>query len=100
MHEVISPAFSGFAAMITELAAEHNPCSGVAIYSVRSKPLSAWTRGYDLANLVADPDRACLVLETGVNQRWRYCSFRRTPENIEEAEAWEDAKKQCRQALL
>lgn len=73
---------------------------GVAIYSVRSKPLAAWTRGYDLANLVADPDRACLVLETGVNQRWRYCSFRRTPENVEEAEAWEDAKKQCRQAVF
>lgn len=70
--------------------------AGVAIYSVRAKPLAAWTRGYDLANLVADPDRACLVLETGVNQRWRYCSFRRSDENLEEAEAWEEAKRSCR----
>ena len=70
--------------------------AGVAVYSVRAQPLSAWTKSYDLANLSADPDRACLVLETGVNQRWRYASFRRTAENVEEAAAWQDAKQACR----
>jgi len=70
--------------------------AGVAVYSVRSQPLAAWTKGYDLNNLVADPERSCLVLETGVNQRWRYASFRRSAENLEEADAWQQAKKACR----
>ena len=65
---------------------------GVAVYSARSVPLAAWTGGFELANLAADGDRACLVLETGVNQRWRYGSYRRTPENTAEARAWQDAK--------
>ncbi len=68
------------------------PAAGVAVYSARSVPLAAWTAGYELANLAADADRACLVLETGVNQRWRYGSYRRTPENTAEARAWQDAK--------
>ena len=62
------------------------------MYSQRAEPLAAWTAGYELADLVADADRACLVLETGVNQRWRYGSYRRTPENTAEARAWQDAK--------
>jgi hypothetical protein len=70
--------------------------AGVAVYSVRSQPLAAWTKGYDLNNLAADAERSCLVLETGVNQRWRYASFRRSAENLEEAEAWQQAKSACR----
>ena len=78
----------------------HCVSSGVAIYSQRSKPLSAWTKGYDLANLSADTDRSCLILETGVNQRWRYAAFRRSAENTEEAEAWEAAKSRCKYDVL
>lgn len=42
--------------------------------------------------LQADTDRACLILESGVNQRWRYGSYRRSPETTAEAQAWEEAK--------
>lgn len=42
---------------------------------------------------MADPDRACLVLETGVNERFRYGRYRRTPESTAEAQAWEEAKR-------
>ena len=42
--------------------------------------------------MVADADRACLVLETGVNQRWRYGNYRRSAENTADANAWQAAK--------
>ena len=67
--------------------------SGVAVFSKRAVPLAAWTSGFELAALVADTDRACVILETGVNQRWRYGSYRRNPETNAEARQWEDAKK-------
>lgn len=65
---------------------------GVAIYSRRAAPLAAWTNGLELAAVVADTDRAFLVLETGVNDRWKYGAYRRTQETTEEAYAWEQAK--------
>jgi len=67
---------------------------GVAVYSRRAAPMAAWTNGLELAAVVADTDRASLVLETGVNDRWKYGAYRRTPETTEEAEAWEAAKNQ------
>ena len=66
---------------------------GVAVYSRRADPLAAWTAGLELAGLSADTDRAGLILDTGVNQRWRYGSYRRSPETTAEAEAWEVAKR-------
>lgn len=66
--------------------------AGVAVYSRRAMPLAAWTSGLELANVSADADRACLVLETGVNQRWRYGNYQRTPKNTADARAWEAAK--------
>lgn len=65
---------------------------GVAVYSRRADPLAAWTNGLELAALVADTDRAFLILETGVNERWRYGGYRRTLESTAEAAAWEEAK--------
>lgn len=62
------------------------------MYSRRATPLAAWTSGLEVANVVADADRACLVLETGVNQRWRYGNYRRSAENTADANAWESAK--------
>ena len=41
---------------------------------------------------MADTERACLVLESGVNQRWKYGSYRRSLEASAEAQAWEEAK--------
>lgn len=41
---------------------------------------------------MADTDRAFLVLDTGVNQRWKYGAYRRTVETTGEATAWEQAK--------
>lgn len=65
---------------------------GVAVYSRRADPLAAWTNGLDLAAVVADTDRAFLILETGYNDRWRYGAYRRTLETTAEAQAWEQAK--------
>ncbi|PSC70371.1 RNA binding [Micractinium conductrix] len=65
---------------------------GVAVYSRRADPLAAWTNGLDLAAVVADTDRAFLILETGFNDRWRYGAYRRTLETTAEAKAWEEAK--------
>ena len=65
---------------------------GVAVYSRRANPMAAWTNGLELAAVVADIDRAFLILETGVNERWRYGAYRRTLETTAEAQAWEDAK--------
>mmetsp|Transcript_8234 Transcript_8234/g.17643 ORF Transcript_8234/g.17643 Transcript_8234/m.17643 type:complete len:377 (-) Transcript_8234:811-1941(-) len=65
---------------------------GVAVFSRRSLPLAAWTNGLEIAAVKADVDRSCLILETGVNQRWRYGGWRATPDSIEEAEGWEEAK--------
>ncbi|EFN56383.1 hypothetical protein CHLNCDRAFT_35116 [Chlorella variabilis] len=65
---------------------------GVAVYSRRADPLAAWTNGLDLSAVVADTDRAFLILETGFNQRWRYGAYRRTLETTAEAQAWEEAK--------
>jgi hypothetical protein len=65
---------------------------GVAVYSRRADPMAAWTNGLELAALVADTDRAFLILETGVNERWRYGGYKRTLETTAEATAWEDAK--------
>ena len=65
---------------------------GVAVYSRRADPMAAGTNGLELAALVADTDRAFLILETGVNERWRYGGYKRTLETTAEAQAWEDAK--------
>ena len=65
---------------------------GVAVFSRRSLPLSAWTNGLDIATVKADVERSCLILETGVNQRWRYGGWKPSPDSIEEARGWEDCK--------
>ena len=40
----------------------------------------------------ADIERSSLILETGVNQRWRYGGWRPSPDSIDEAQQWEEAK--------
>jgi hypothetical protein len=44
--------------------------------SRRADPLAAWTNSLDLAAVVADTDRAFLILETGFNDRWRWVGGR------------------------
>lgn len=65
---------------------------GVAVFSRRAMPLAAWTNGLDIATVKADVERSCLILETGVNQRWRYGGWKPSPDSIEEARGWEEAK--------
>lgn len=65
---------------------------GVAVFSRRSLPMAAWTNGLEIAAVKADVERSCLILETGVNQRWRYGGWRPSPDSVEEAEGWEEAK--------
>ena len=48
-----------------------------------------------LASVGVDKDMSSLILQTGINKRFRYGAFKRTPENVTEAEAWEAAKLQC-----
>jgi hypothetical protein len=50
------------------------------------------TLSYICAGVKADVERSCLILETGVNQRWRYGAWRPSPDSIAEAEGWEEAK--------
>ncbi|KIZ00213.1 hypothetical protein MNEG_7749 [Monoraphidium neglectum] len=69
---------------------------GVAVFSRRAMPLAAWTNGLEIAGVKADVERSCLILETGVNQRWRYGGWRASPDSIEEAQGWEDAKEGTR----
>jgi hypothetical protein len=66
---------------------------GVAVFTNRAVALAAWTSGLELAVLEADVERACLILETGVNLRWRYASYPQTDKTDQEAQAWERAKK-------
>lgn len=65
---------------------------GVAVFSRRAIPLAAWTNALELAALNADVERSCLILETGVNDRWRYGAYRRSEAADQEAQAWERAK--------
>ncbi|PNW70022.1 hypothetical protein CHLRE_17g702500v5 [Chlamydomonas reinhardtii] len=65
---------------------------GVVVFSRRALPLAAWTNGLEIAAVKADVARSCLILETGVNQRWKYGSWRPNEDSIGEAEGWEIAK--------
>ena len=71
---------------------EDTSIPGVAVFSRRAVPLAAWTNGLELACLKADGDRACLLLETGVRDRYRYGAWRRSREATAEATSWEAAK--------
>lgn len=68
---------------------------GVAVASSRATPLAAWTNALELASLEVDTQRSCLVLSTGVADRWRYAFYRKSRQTDAEGEAWEAAKKKC-----
>lgn len=65
---------------------------GVAVLSNRAIALAAWTSGLELAAVTGDVERACLILETGIDQRWRYASYPTSDKADQEAQAWERAK--------
>eukprot|EP00897_Mesotaenium_endlicherianum_P004928 jgi/Mesen1/4463/ME000227S03477 len=68
---------------------------GVAVASSRATPLAAWTNALELAGIQVEQQRACLILTTGVADRWRYAFYRRSRQADQEAAAWEEAKKAC-----
>lgn len=68
---------------------------GVAVASARAVPLAAWTSALELAALRVESQKACLILSTGVAERWRYAFYRKSKQADEEAAAWETAKQQC-----
>lgn len=68
---------------------------GVAVFSRRAMPLAAWTNGLEMGMIEVDRDRACLILETGVGKRWRYASYRASPQADAEGAAWEAAKQKA-----
>lgn len=49
--------------------------------------------GLEICSIEADISRACLVLSVGISTRYNYASYKKTPANTSEAEAWEAAKK-------
>jgi RNA-binding protein Tab2/Atab2 len=65
---------------------------GLIIYSQRATAMAAWMSGLDLAAVnFEDTDRPCLVLETGVLDRWILTPLP-TPELKAEAKSFELAK--------
>ncbi|GAX78823.1 hypothetical protein CEUSTIGMA_g6260.t1 [Chlamydomonas eustigma] len=95
MGDMFGATFSLDSAGVADLP--HNMLiPGVAVFSRRSLPLAAWTNGLDIATVKADVERSCLILETGVNQRWRYGGWRPSPDSIDEAKGWEDCKEGVR----
>eukprot|EP00250_Pteridium_aquilinum_P030579 c4163_g1_i1 orf=330-1523(+) len=68
---------------------------GVAVASTRATPLAAWTNTLELASLHVDRRKACVVLSTGVTERWLYAFYRRSRQADQEAEAWQATKKAC-----
>lgn len=68
---------------------------GVAVASSRATPLAAWTNALELASIEVDIQRSCLILSTGVADRWRYAFYRKSRQADAEGEAWESAKKSC-----
>ena len=66
------------------------------MFARRGDAIAGWLNGYEVSNLVADADRAGLILETGVNNRWRHGRYNRSDETTGEAVAWEKAKKDAR----
>lgn len=69
---------------------------GVSVYSRRAEPLAAWMSGLEVSRITADFDRSCLILETGVNERWRYGGYRPSEESIAQAQYWEKAKQRSK----
>eukprot|EP01025_Chloroclados_australasicus_P055703 TRINITY_DN680_c1_g1_i1.p1 TRINITY_DN680_c1_g1~~TRINITY_DN680_c1_g1_i1.p1 ORF type:complete len:388 (-),score=33.20 TRINITY_DN680_c1_g1_i1:412-1536(-) len=69
---------------------------GVTVFSRRALPLAAWTNALEIAGIKADTERACLMLETGVSERWRYGSYPKTQNAAQEAKEWERAKAETR----
>lgn len=68
---------------------------GVAVASSRATPLAAWTNALELASIQVDRQKKCLVLSTGVSDRWLYAFYRKSRQSDQEAEAWEATKKAC-----
>ena len=67
---------------------------GVCVWSRRSGAVAAWTSNLELGFLRADDDRSLVVLETGINERWRYATWpRNAVATDQEAREWEAAKK-------
>ena len=66
---------------------------GVCVWSRRSGAVAAWTRNLELGFIKADDDRSVVVLETGINERWRYATWpRNAVATDQEAREWEKAK--------
>ncbi|PON46635.1 RNA binding protein [Trema orientale] len=66
---------------------------GLAVASSRAKPLAAWMNGLEVCSIEADVSRASLILSVGISTRYVYATYKKTPVTINEAEAWEAAKK-------
>ncbi|CAM6083269.1 unnamed protein product [Calypogeia fissa] len=66
---------------------------GVAVASERAVPLAAWTNALELSSIDAEMKRSCLILSSGVSDRWRYAFWRKGEQGDQEAQAWEKAKR-------
>merc|ERR1712118_75995 len=66
---------------------------GIVVISCRAFPLAAWTDSHEIAAISTYPAENCLVVEFGINERWRYGRYRPNEAAIKEAQAWESAKR-------
>ena len=57
--------------------------------------ITAWSNGLEVCSIEVDIDKASLILSTGVNTRYVYATYKKTPSSTKEAEAWNAAKKAC-----
>lgn len=66
---------------------------GVAVASQRAVPLAAWTNALELSSIDVELNRSCLILSSGVSDRWRYAFWRKGEQGDLEAQGWETAKR-------
>merc|ERR1711998_408000 len=82
-------------AMLSESISPNTIIPGVIVLSRRAFPLAAWTHSNEIAAISTYPAENCLVIDYGLNQRWRYGRYRRNDAAIREARAWESAKRRA-----
>lgn len=94
--EVIDGELPGSALDLSKLSKKitpETPIPGVVVLSGRARTLATWSNTLEMATIYNSPERSCLILETGISDRWLYAPYRKSELNNQLAQAWEQAKK-------
>lgn len=68
---------------------------GVAVASTRATAVAARLNSLELASLEVDKQKACVILSSGVSDRWLYAYYQKNRVANQEADAWEASKRAC-----